>query len=64
MFPGNEDLNTFVTEAKSPTLQAFASNRAIYKKSRYQSARNTDQEANYVKNLDYYCNIENKNERK
>ncbi|KAG2194943.1 hypothetical protein INT46_003062, partial [Mucor plumbeus] len=27
MFPGNEDLNTFVTEVNSPTLQAFASNR-------------------------------------
>ncbi|KAG2226884.1 hypothetical protein INT45_010163 [Circinella minor] len=45
MFPGNEDLNTFVTEVNSPTLQAFASNS----------------EADYVKNPDYYCNIENKN---
>ncbi|GAA5813631.1 hypothetical protein MFLAVUS_007115 [Mucor flavus] len=27
MFPGYEDLNTYVTEAKSPTLQTFASNR-------------------------------------
>ncbi|KAI8332422.1 hypothetical protein BC941DRAFT_436635, partial [Chlamydoabsidia padenii] len=27
MYPGYEDLNTYLTEAKSPTLDAFASNR-------------------------------------
>ncbi|OAD81476.1 hypothetical protein PHYBLDRAFT_162084 [Phycomyces blakesleeanus NRRL 1555(-)] len=57
----------FFRAGKKATICGLTPGPLIYgigncKQSLYHSAGNADKEANYIGNLDYYCNIESKNE--